>query len=245
MVEIRNLKKAFGNSVILDGIDLTIQDGEVITIIGKSGTGKSVLLKNIIGLIPPDDGRILVDGTDITGMTEEELDAEIRTKMGMVFQYGALWDSMTIEENIALGLKFRLQVPAAERHRYVRESLELVGLGDVGDKYPDELSGGMKKRAAIARAIAVRPKYLLYDEPTTGLDPVLTNLINGLIRKLNRELNITSIVISHDVENIPHFSDRVGMLYEGKIIHLCPAAEMWQQENEIFNRFIHGETDWP
>ena len=241
MVEIHNLKIGFNGKKILDGINLTVREGEILSIIGISGTGKSVLLKNIIGLLKPDEGTILVDGLEITQMTEAELNTHIRTKMNMVFQYGALWDSMTIEQNIRLGLKYNKDIPDSEQIRMVKESLAMVGLEGIEDKYPEELSGGMKKRVGIARAIALHPKYLLYDEPTTGLDPVLSNTINDLIVKLNREMNITSIVITHDIASIEKISHRVGMLYHGKMIHVCQAKEMWQQDNEIFNKFIHGD----
>ncbi len=241
MVEVKNLKLAFNGKNILDGVNLTVREGEVLSIIGISGTGKSVLLKNIIGLLKPDEGIILIDGLEITQMSEWELNRYVRTKMNMVFQYGALWDSLTIEDNIRLGLKYNKNIPESEQKRIVRESLALVGLEGIEDKYPEELSGGMKKRAGIARAIALHPKYLLYDEPTTGLDPVLSNTINDLIVKLNRELNITSVVITHDVDSIEKISHRVGMLYHGKMIHICNANEMWQQDNEIFNKFIHGD----
>ncbi len=241
MVEIHNLKIGFNGKKILDGINLTVREGEILSIIGISGTGKSVLLKNIIGLLKPDEGTILVDGLEITQMTEAELNTYIRTKMNMVFQYGALWDSMTIEQNIRLGLKYNKDIPDSEQIRMVKESLAMVGLEGIEDKYPEELSGGMKKRVGIARAIALHPKYLLYDEPTTGLDPVLSNTINDLIVKLNREMNITSIVITHDIASIEKISHRVGMLYHGKMIHICQAKEMWQQDNEIFNKFIHGD----
>jgi phospholipid/cholesterol/gamma-HCH transport system ATP-binding protein len=241
MVEVKNLKIAFDEKKILDGVNLTIQDGEILSIIGISGTGKSVLLKNIIGLLKPDEGAILIDGLEITQMSEAELNKYVRTKMNMVFQYGALWDSMTIEENIRLGLKYNKNYSEDKQKKIVKESLAMVGLEGIEKKYPAELSGGMNKRAGIARAIALQPKYLLYDEPTTGLDPVLSNTINDLIVKLNREMHITSVLISHDVESINKISHRVGMLYRGKIIHICDAKDMWNQDNEIFNKFIHGD----
>ncbi|RLD14472.1 ABC transporter ATP-binding protein [candidate division KSB1 bacterium] len=241
MVEVKNLKIAFDEKKILDGVNLTIQDGEILSIIGISGTGKSVLLKNIIGLLKPDEGAILIDGLEITQMSEAELNKYVRTKMNMVFQYGALWDSMTIEENIRLGLKYNKNYSENKQKKIVKESLAMVGLEGIEKKYPAELSGGMNKRAGIARAIALQPKYLLYDEPTTGLDPVLSNTINDLIVKLNREMHITSVLISHDVESINKISHRVGMLYRGKIIHICDAKDMWNQDNEIFNKFIHGD----
>lgn len=243
MVEVKNIYKSFGSKEILSGVNLTLKDGEILSIIGKSGTGKSVLLKLIIGLISPDSGKIVVDGVDVTEFSEGEFNEKIRTKMSMVFQEGALWDSMTVAENIELALKIRKHLPEEERKQIISESLRLVGLDDVENKFPDELSGGMMKRAAIARAIAIRPKYLFYDEPTTGLDPVLSNIINGLILSLTKKLNTTALIISHDIDGVARISDRVAMLHEGKIILICNAKEMWNQQNEIFNHFIHGDTE--
>ncbi|OQX87185.1 ABC transporter ATP-binding protein [candidate division KSB1 bacterium 4484_87] len=243
MVEVKNIYKSFGSKEILSGVNLTLKDGEILSIIGKSGTGKSVLLKLIIGLISPDSGQIVVDGVDVTEFSEGEFNEKIRTKMSMVFQEGALWDSMTVAENIELALKIRKHLPEEERKQIISESLRLVGLDDVENKFPDELSGGMMKRAAIARAIAIRPKYLFYDEPTTGLDPVLSNIINGLILSLTKKLNTTALIISHDIDGVARISDRVAMLHEGKIILICNAKEMWNQQNEIFNHFIHGDTE--
>lgn len=242
MVVVENLAKSFNGTKVLDNVNLTLNDGEVLTIIGMSGVGKSVLAKSIIGLIEPDAGRILLDGVDITHLTEEEYNTQVRNKMSFIFQQGALWDSMTIEQNIELALSIRKSLTRAERVRLIVESLELVGLKqEVMRMYPEELSGGMIKRVSIARAIAARPKYLLYDEPTTGLDPVLAHVINELIQKLHRELKTTSLIISHDIENLQKFSERVAMLHEGRIITVCRASEMWEQENEVFSRFIRGE----
>lgn len=243
MVEIKNLYKSFGSKKILNGIDLTIEDGEIFSVIGKSGCGKSVLLKSIIGLIPADAGEIYIDDENVADFTEKDFNEKIRSKMSMVFQEGALWDSMTVRGNIDLALKIRKHLPDQKRNKIISENLRLVGLDDVEDKFPDELSGGMMKRVAIARAIAIRPKYLLYDEPTTGLDPVLSNMINDLIFDLNRKLNTTSLVVSHDIAGVEKISDRVVMLHDGKIIVSCSAKEMWQQDNEIFNRFIRGDKE--
>lgn len=242
MVEIKNLSKSFNNNKILDQLNLSIFEGEILSIIGESGVGKSVLIKCLIGLIKPDSGEIFIDGEEITNLTEEELNKRIRTKMGMVYQYGALWDSLTVAENIKLGLKFKRHLSESEMEKITDEILELVGLPEVKNKYPDELSGGMNKRISIARAIVMKPKYLIYDEPTTGLDPVLTNIIDDIIIKLNKELKITSLVISHNIHSAETISDRVGMLYQGKIIHLCDADKIWEQDNKIFNQFIHGDV---
>ncbi len=244
MVKIEHLHKQFDKRVILDDVNLSWNDGEVLTIIGKSGTGKSVLLKSIIGLIKPDSGTVTMDGQVISNFSENEYNLHVRNQMSMVFQEGALWDSMTVGENVELALRIHKHLSDDERKKIVSETLEMVGLGHIENEYPEDLSGGMVKRVAIARAVATRPKYLLYDEPTTGLDPVLTNVINGLIAQLNRDLDVSSLIISHDVESIQKLSDRIAMLYQGNIIHTCNAKDMWNQSNEIFNKFIHGEVEF-
>ncbi|NOX66421.1 MAG: ATP-binding cassette domain-containing protein [Chlorobi bacterium] len=241
MIKINNLHKSFGEFKVLNGVDLTVEENKILTIIGKSGTGKSVLLKNIIGLLEPDSGTIEIDGIDATGFNEEEFNKLIRPKMALVFQESALWDSMTVAANIDLALQIQKHLGEAERKKRIKESLESVGLKDIENVYPDELSGGMLKRAAIARAIAMRPKYLLYDEPTTGLDPVLSNVINNLIKKINVEMGITSLIISHDIQGVEKISDYTAMLFEGKIIVTCGAKKMWEQKNQIFNDFIRGK----
>ncbi len=242
MLVIKNLHKAFNDKKVLNGVHLEVQEGEIFSVIGMSGTGKSVLLKLIIGLMRADQGEIWLDGQEITDFTEDEFNAHVRPKMSMVFQEGALWDSMTIGENIDLALKIQKHLSEEERRKRIKQSLELVGLPPIEAMYPDELSGGMVKRVAIARAIATQPKYLLYDEPTTGLDPVLSNMINELIIKLNRQLGTTSIVITHDIPGVERISNRVAMLYKGEIIHVCKAKEIWEQDNEIFNQFIRGKV---
>jgi len=243
MIEIKNLHKSFAKLKVLNGATLNVLDGEIHTIIGKSGTGKSVLIKTIIGLICPDKGEVIIDGNLICAYSEKQLNEKIRPFVSFVFQEGALWDSLTIGQNIDLALGIRKQLSHDERKTCIVESLDLVGLGDIKDKYPEQLSGGMLKRVAIARAIATRPKYLLYDEPTTGLDPVLSNVINSLIKKLNDELGITSLIISHDIAGTEKISDRVSMLYEGKIILTCDTKDIWKQENKIFNDFITGKVN--
>lgn len=241
MVKIENISKTFGSKIILDGLSLELNEGEILSVIGKSGTGKSVLLKCIIGLEKVDSGSILIDDERVTDFNEREFNERIRPKMSMIFQQGALWDSMTIEENIDLALKIRKNLPEDERRQLVRESLELVDLKGVEKMYPDELSGGMAKRAAFARGAAIRPKYLLYDEPTTGLDPVLSNIINDLIVELNQKLGTTSLVISHDIQGVEHISHRIAMLYKGNILLTCDKKDLWNQNNAIFNHFIHGD----
>ncbi len=242
MVIVEHLRKYFGETRVLEDVSLVLNDGEILTVIGMSGVGKSVLMKTIVGLIEPDGGRVLFDGVDITNLSESEYNDRVRSRMSMIFQQGALWDSMTIEENIDLALSIRRNLSRKERAELIRESLELVGLPDVQKMYPEELSGGMIKRASIARAIAARPKYLLYDEPTTGLDPVLAEMVNRLIISLHRELHTTSLIISHDIENLRKFSQRVALLFDGRIVHECAASEMWQQSDPVFNGFIRGEV---
>jgi phospholipid/cholesterol/gamma-HCH transport system ATP-binding protein len=242
MIEIRNLHKSFGKVKVLKGADLTLYDGEILTIIGKSGAGKSVLIKSIIGLIEPDSGTILIDGLDVTKFSESRFNQEVRPYISFVFQGGALWDSMTVGANIDLALKIQKGLDERERKRRIEESLRLVDLEGVENVYPEELSGGMLKRASIARAIATKPKYLLYDEPTTGLDPILSNVINELILKLNHELGISSLIISHDIVGTERISDRVALLHEGQIVLTCNASEMRYQDDDIFNEFINGRA---
>lgn len=242
MIEIRDLHKSFGRVKVLKGADLTFLDGEVLTVIGKSGVGKSVLIKSIIGLIEPDSGAIIIDGADVTNFSESRFNEHVRPYISFVFQGGALWDSMTVGANIDLALKIQKGLDEQERKGRIKESLRLVDLDGIENVYPEELSGGMLKRASIARAIATRPRYLLYDEPTTGLDPILSNVIDELILKLNRELGISSLVISHDLTGTERISDRVALLHDGKIVLTCAAKEMRYQNNDIFNEFINGKV---
>ncbi len=244
MVELKDISKSFGSNKVLDELNLKIRDKEVHTVIGQSGVGKSVLMKILIGLIRPDSGKILVDDQDISDYTEDELNEKIRIKIGVVYQNGALWDSLTIGENLKLVLKIKKNIEEEEMESMVKESLEMVDLPDLEDKYPEELSGGMKKRISIARAMILKPKYIIYDEPGTGLDPVLTNMVDDMIIKLNEEHEITSLVISHDIKSAEKISDKISMLYKGKIINTCTADELWDQENEKFNKFINGDEDF-
>ncbi len=243
MIKIKDLNKKIADRVVLDSIDLTIKDGETLTVVGISGCGKTTLLKVLMGLIPTDRGSITIEGEEITSYSEEEFNRFVRNRMTMVFQYGALWDSKTVEQNIDLALNLRKGLSTEKRKRLIKESLEKVGMEGTEHMYPEELSGGMTKRAAIARAIAAQPKYILYDEPTTGLDPVLSKMVSNLIVKLDRELGTTSLVISHDISSIPYFSDRVAMLHDGNIVLTCKAEQIWEQENNIFNAFIHGTME--
>nr|GBD92937.1 putative ABC transporter ATP-binding protein [bacterium BMS3Abin05]GBE27149.1 putative ABC transporter ATP-binding protein [bacterium BMS3Bbin03]HDL78474.1 ATP-binding cassette domain-containing protein [Bacteroidota bacterium]HDZ11595.1 ATP-binding cassette domain-containing protein [Bacteroidota bacterium] len=240
MIILKNIHKRFGSKRVLDGVNLTLEEKRITTIIGMSGTGKSVLLKHIIGLLKPDAGDIFVDEMPIARMREEELNRKVRIKMSMVFQEAALWDSLTIFENIALALRIHKHLTSPEIARLIHENLELVDLRDIENAYPIELSGGMKKRVGIARAIAIRPKYLLYDEPTTGLDPINASIINKLIVRLNRELSITSIVITHDIGSVSKIADRIAMLDNGKIIVDIAKEQMWTHDDPTYINFIKG-----
>lgn len=219
MIELRGVKKRFGEQVVLDGVDFEVREGETLALLGPSGTGKSVLLKHINGLIHPDSGRVIVDGLDVPLLKRDAL-TELRTRIGYVFQNGALFDSMTVFENVRLGLsdetKFNDKEYAQAR---VIECLRLVNLvPDTADKYPAQLSGGMRKRVGIARAIAGAPKYLLYDEPTSGLDPVNADIVDDLVKRLDRELGVTSIMVTHDVRGAFNVADRLALLSEGRIV---------------------------
>jgi len=236
-IEIKNLYKSFKGQSVLKGLDLKIPDKEVITIIGASGMGKSVLFKNIVGLVKPDSGSILVDGTDITKISEDEL-LKVQTKFGMLFQGAALFDSLDVFGNVAFGLLRLTKMNDAQIKRRVREVLEMVSLPAAERMDIPALSGGMKKRVALARAIATSPEYLLYDEPTTGLDPVLAESINDLILKINRELKVTSIVVTHDMHSAFKVSHRIAFLYDGVIKIVGSGEEIRNTELKSLRKFI-------
>lgn len=217
MIEIVNVSKFFGEKRALNNISLTIPDGETLAIIGGSGSGKSTLLRLMIGLIKPTSGKILIDGEDISNFNEEQM-TKIRLKMGMVFQYSALFDSMTVGENVAFGLVEHTNLPREKINRIVKEKLAQVGLPDVENRMPNELSGGMKKRVSLARAIAYDPKIIFYDEPSSGLDPVTTNRIDELIIETQKALNVTSIVVTHDMVSACRIANRIAMVYNGDLI---------------------------
>lgn len=223
MIEIINLHKKFGKLEVLKGVNLILKKGEITAIIGRSGCGKTVLVKHIVGLLKPDKGKIIVDGEDITAINEKKL-KYIRRKFGMLFQEGALFDSMTVAENIAFPLKEHTNLSEKEIKKIVKEKLALVGLKDIEKKMPNELSGGMKKRVALARAIALEPEIVIYDEPTTGLDPMTSVSIYELIQDMEKRLKITSIIITHDVPNVFAVANRIAVLHEGKII-ACDTPE--------------------
>jgi len=243
MIKLRGLKKSFGEKVITNGLDLDIENGEFLAVIGRSGEGKSVLLKQIIGLLKPDAGQVFIDNEDITIMNRVDR-AKVFHKCGYVFQFAALLDSLTVLENV--GLPLLEQGLSSEKIRpLVLDKVLSVGLNlDVLDKYPDELSGGMKKRVGLARTLMLSPKILLYDEPTTGLDPITTHVIHELIKETHLEQKVTSVVISHDIE-IFKYATHVAMLHEGKIIHKEPAATIWECTNPYIQQFIRGLVDGP
>jgi phospholipid/cholesterol/gamma-HCH transport system ATP-binding protein len=241
VLETIDLWKAFGENEVLRGVNLNVDDGETLVVLGPSGCGKSVLLKHIIGLMKPDRGSILVEGRDITRMRLAELD-QVRKRFGMVFQGAALFDSMTVGQNVGLPLKEHRGMRGAELDRLVDEKLELVGLSGIAHLWPSQISGGMKKRVALARAIALDPDVILYDEPTTGLDPVRADVINELILKLKRELRVTGIVVTHDMASARKVGDRIIMLHEGKFVFDSPPDALDGYRDERVRRFVEGRA---
>jgi len=244
VIALRNIHKAFGDNVVLDGVDFDVQRGETVALLGQSGVGKSVLLKHINGLIPPDEGEVEVDGMSVPDLHRKEL-AALRQRVGYVFQYGALFDSMTVYDNILLGITDETCVSdvgyCAVR---VIECLELVNLApDVASKYPAEISGGMKKRVGIARAIAGQPTYLLYDEPTSGLDPVNAEIIDSLVGKLQRELGVTSVTVTHDVRGAFKVADRIALLHDAKIRALGTPEELAASDDEAVRGFLERDLE--
>jgi phospholipid/cholesterol/gamma-HCH transport system ATP-binding protein len=240
-IELRGVRKAFGSRVILDSVSLTVEDGETLAVIGYSGVGKSVLLKSIVRLLEPDRGDIFVDGEDVSKLARDELYV-LRRRVGYVFQFAALFDSMTVFDNVAMGLR-RMKLPEPEVAERVAESLRLVEMSGYDDRLPAQLSGGQRKRVGLARAIATRPKYVLYDEPTTGLDPVTTSVIDGLMMKLADELKVTSVVVTHDMKSAYRVADRIAMLYEGNIRYVGTPAEIQQAADGVVRGFIEGRPE--
>jgi len=239
IIEYRGVHKRFGELVVLDGVDLRVRRGETLTIVGRSGIGKSVMLKTLTGLVPVDSGRIFVDGDEVTELEEDQL-REVRRKIGMLFQSAALFDSMTIYENVAYPLLEHTDFDEAKRLDVVKETLDMVDLHGIEDQLPGELSGGMKKRVGLARAIALRPPIILYDEPTTGLDPITSNVINRMIRRLQERLEITSIIVTHDLESAFMVTDRIAMLHGGKIISVQGVGEFRRSQDERIHEFATG-----
>ena len=238
MIEFHDVHKSFGARTVLDGFTLTIPDGQTTVLMGFSGSGKSVTLKHIVGLLEPDAGRVLVDGESVGDLAYDGL-MRLRTRIGFVFQFAALFDSLSVFDNLALGLR-RQALPPEEISRRVAESLRLVELSGAEERFPAELSGGMRKRVGIARAIALRPRYILYDEPTTGLDPVTTAAMDELMLRTRRELGVTSVVVTHDVRSAFAVGDRVAFLYEGRIRLAGPAAEVRETPDPLVRGFIEG-----
>jgi phospholipid/cholesterol/gamma-HCH transport system ATP-binding protein len=239
-IRVRGLTKRFGAREILRGVDLDVERGKINTIIGGSGQGKSVLMKHLMGLLQPDAGEILVDGTDVTKLADHEMD-RLRCKFGMVFQYAALFDSLTVEDNIAFPLveHRRHQMTAAEIHDEVTRQLEALHLPlAIRKNYPAELSGGQRKRVGLARALVLRPEILLYDEPTTGLDPIATKNVDDMIRDISQQTGVTSVVISHDMASTFRIADRISMLHDGRIIESAPPHAFLCSRDPIVREFV-------
>jgi phospholipid/cholesterol/gamma-HCH transport system ATP-binding protein len=238
VIEFQDLRKAFDGRPVLDGFTLRVPDGETTVIIGYSGTGKSVALKHVVGLLQPDAGDVIVDGRAVATLERAALTA-LRREIGFVFQFAALFDSMSVFDNVALGLR-RRDLSDDEIAARVREALALVDLTGAEERYPAELSGGMRKRVGIARAIALRPRYILYDEPTTGLDPVTSAVIDQLMVRTREHLRVTGIVVTHDMRSAYTVGDRIAMLYEGKIRQVGTVAQIQETEDPVVRQFIEG-----
>lgn len=241
MIEFQDVHKAFGSKRVLEGVSLRIRDGETVVIIGYSGSGKSVALKHIVGLLHPDAGDVIVDGQAVATLDRAALTA-VRQGIGYVFQFAALFDSMTVAENVGLGLR-RRGLSAEEIEERVREALALVDLSGTGERLPAELSGGMRKRVGIARAIALRPRYILYDEPTTGLDPVTSAVIDRLMVRTREHLGVTGVVVTHDMRSAYTVGDRIAMLYEGRIRQVGTVTEIQETEDPLVRQFIEGRPE--
>lgn len=244
MIEIEDVHKRFNSKVVLAGLSLGIEHGETMVVIGGSGTGKSVLLKHVIGLMKPDQGRITVDGQDVGHLDDAKL-TELRKKFGMLFQGAALFDSLSVWENVGFSLAQHSRRSPREIREVAREKLALVGLKGVEDLMPAELSGGMKKRVGLARAIAHDPEIMLYDEPTTGLDPIMADVINDLIIRLKEQLKVTSIAITHDMTSAYKIADRIAMLYQGQILEVGTPDEIRASSSPVVRQFITGSAEGP
>jgi phospholipid/cholesterol/gamma-HCH transport system ATP-binding protein len=244
MIEIIGVSKTFNYHKVLDNLSLTIERGKTKVIIGRSGCGKSVLLKHIVGILMPDSGIVKVDGVTINKLKEKELN-KVRMKIGMLFQGGALFDSLTVAENVGFVLEEYTELDEASIAERVKEALSLVGLHAIEDLMPSELSGGMKKRVALARAICMHPELILYDEPTTGVDPITADAINELIRELQSKLKITSVVVTHDMTSAYKIADHIAMLYQGKIIAEGSPEEIKNTQNPVVKQFVTGAASGP
>ncbi|HVM32768.1 MAG TPA: ABC transporter ATP-binding protein [bacterium] len=245
LIRLEKVSKKFGDRAILDGLDLTVGREETLVIIGRSGVGKSTILKHIAGLLSPDAGKVIVEGESVPDLTEEALN-ELRKKMGVVFQYAALFDSLTVFENVAFRLLRDFGVSPAKARAQVADKLELVGLKpDLMDLKPAQLSGGMRKRVGLARAIAVDPEIILYDEPTSGLDPVTSEAINDLILDMQKKLKVTSVVVTHDMHSAYKVANRVAMIYDGKIIGTGTPDQMRNSPDPVIHQFVTGSVEGP
>lgn len=244
MIEIINLCKSFEDHAVLDDLNMNIEKGETMVIIGRSGCGKSVMLKHIIGILKPDSGQVIIDGVDITRLDQRELN-DFRMKFGMLFQGAALFDSLTVGENVGFALYEHTNLNRAQIEERISECLAHVGLSGIEHLKPAELSGGMRKRVGLARAIAVNPEIIMYDEPTTGVDPIMGDAVNDLIIELHDELKVTSIAVTHDMVSAYKIADRIAMLYEGKIIEVGTPDEIKNTKNPIVKQFITGAASGP
>ena len=244
MIRVRDLHKSFGGQAVLRGVTLDVATGEIMVVIGRSGGGKSVLLKHMIGLLRPDAGSILVDDVDITRVGGAGLDT-VRERYGVVFQGGALFDSMSVADNVAFPLREKTRLSRADIRERVEEKLAQVGLESMGHKNPAEISGGMRKRVAIARALVTEPEIVFFDEPTTGLDPILVNTIHHLIVELHRKFRFTAVMVSHEIPEIFGIADRVAMLHEGRIVETGAAAAIQSSQNPVVKQFIQGDIEAP
>ncbi len=242
MIKLVDIHKAFGPKKVLEGFSLEVNEGETMVVIGYSGTGKSVAIKHMVGLLEPDRGTVFVDGQEVPRLSRDEL-YDLRSHIGYVFQFAALFDSLSICDNVAMGLRKEGKMSEKEILKRVGEALDLVDLPGVEDKFPAELSGGMRKRVGIARAIARQPKYILYDEPTTGLDPVTSAIIDQLMIRMREKLGVTSIVITHDMRSAYTVGSRIAMLYEGKVRQVGTVDEIQHTNDPIVRQFIEGRPD--
>jgi phospholipid/cholesterol/gamma-HCH transport system ATP-binding protein len=242
MIEVRDLKKRFGTHAVLDGVSFRIEKGESVVIIGRSGGGKSVLLKHLIGLLNPDAGQVLIEGEDIVPLNERQL-LRVRRKFGMLFQSAALFDSMTVAENVGFAFRRDRSLPEKEIRRKVAEVLEMVDLPGTEDKKPSELSGGMKKRVGLARAIIYQPQIVLYDEPTTGLDPIVSDSIDQLILRVRDRLDVTTVVVTHDMRSTRRLGQRILMLHNQKIYAAGTPDEIFNSQDPVVRRFTEGVSD--
>ena len=239
MISLSQLTVAFGEKVVLDKLDLDVLRGETLAVIGPSGTGKSTVIKVLTGLLAPTSGSVRIEGEEVAQFNDDEWD-KLRCHMGVVFQYSALFDFLSVGENVAFGLRRHFQLPEEEIQQRVAKLLEMVGMPDTQGLLPAELSGGMKKRVGLARALAMQPQMVFYDEPTSGLDPVMTMTISKLIRKTQRSLGVTSVLVTHDMESAYYAADRIAMLYKGKIVQVGTAEEIKNSNNPVVQAFVNG-----